>query len=92
MILTKLIITTGTGLLMYTGAGCFAPTIVADDGDVVTLKYGPWASQSEIIAKADAMCAEYDKIAELTTDLEIDLEPGFHYATFECLADEPPTT
>jgi hypothetical protein len=92
MILTKSIITAGTGLLMYTGAGCFAPTIVEDDGNVVTLKYGPWATQSEILAKADAMCGEYDKVAELTADVEIDLEPGFHYATFSCLADEPPVT
>ena len=91
MILTKSIITAGAGLLMYTGAGCFAPTIVADDGEVVTLKYGPWATQSEIIAKADSMCAEHDKVAELAVDIEADLEPGFRYATFECLEDEPVT-
>ena len=91
MILTKSTIAAGTGLLMYTGAGCFAPTIVQDDGEVVTLKYGPWATQSEIIAKAEAMCAEYDKIAELTENVEIELEPGFHYATFDCLEDDPVT-
>jgi len=92
MILTKSIITAGTGLLMYTGAGCFAPTIVADDGNVVTLKYGPWATISEIYAKADSMCAEHDKVAELSVNEEAELEPGFYYATFECLEDEPPVT
>ncbi len=92
MILTKSIITAGTGLLMYTGAGCFAPTIVTDDGEVVTLKYGPWATQSEVIAKADAMCAEYDKIAKLAVDVEAELEPSFRYATFDCIEDEPPVT
>ena len=91
MILTKSIIGAGTGLLMYTGAVCFAPTIVQDDGEVVTLKYGPWATQSEIAAKAEAMCAEYEKVAELTTDVVDDLEPSFRYATFECLEDEPVT-
>lgn len=92
MILTKSIFSAGAGLLMYTGAGCFAPTIVEDDGNVVTLKYGPWATQSEIIAKADAMCAEHDKFAELVVDTEADLEPGFRYATFDCLSDEAPVT
>lgn len=91
MILSKTIITAGTGLLMYTGAGCFSPTIVEDNGEMVTLKYGPWATKGEIHAKADAMCGEYDKIAELASDVEADLEPGFFYATFECIEDEPIT-
>jgi len=92
MILTKSIIAAGTGLLMHTGAGCFAPTIVTDDGDIVTLKYGPWATLSEIASKAETICAEYDRVAELSVNVEADLEPGFFYATFDCLEDEPPVT
>lgn len=92
MILSKSIITAGAGVLMYTGAGCFSPTIIEDDGEVVTLKYGPWAAKSEIFAKADSMCAEHGKAAELAADVEADLEPGFYYATFDCIEDDAPVT
>ncbi len=92
MLLSKSIIVAGTGLLMQAGAGCFSPTIVADDGDIVTLKYGPWATVSEVHSKADAMCGEYDKIAELSVDVEDTFEPGFRYATFDCVEDDTPIT
>lgn len=92
MILSKSIVVAGAGLLMQTGAGCFAPTIIADDGNIVTLKYGPWATVSEIHSKADAICGEYDKIAELAVDVEDTFEPGFRYATFDCIDDDPSVT
>ena len=92
MILLKSLIAGGTGLLMYTGAGCFSPTIIEDDGDQVTLKYGPWATAGEVQSKADAMCAAYDREALLHTDVPDDFEDNFRRATFDCVPPEAPIT
>ena len=72
-------------LLLQTGAGCFSPTILAYDASTVVLKYGPWATVSEIQGKADQLCGEHDKLAQLVADEDELLEPGFRTATFACL-------
>lgn len=81
-------ISAGAGLLMYVGAGCFAPTIIEDDGDVVILKYGPWDTAHEVFGRAEMLCDAYDKTAEPVSDEAIDLEPDFRYATFDCVSAE----
>lgn len=83
---------TAAGMLVYAGAGCFAPTIVENDGMVVTLKYGSWATPHEVNGRAASLCAAHDKIARLVDDTEAELEPPFRYATFECVSPEAPTT
>ncbi len=85
-------ISAGAGLLIHVGAGCFAPTIVEDDGNVVVLKYGPWDTAHEILGRADALCDAYGKIAEPVSDEAVDLEPDFRYATFDCVSEELPST
>lgn len=85
MIVAKSIVAAGAGLLMQAGAGCFSPTILEDDGEVVILLYGPWATVSEIGAKAEHMCAEHDREAELVFDTESFIEPSFREATFACI-------
>ncbi len=92
MILTKLTISAVSGLLMYTGAGCFSPTIVEDNGEVVTLKYGPWETPHELQGRADLLCSAHDKVAELASDTAADLDPTFRFATFDCVPTETPTT
>ncbi len=85
MIVAKSIVAAATGLLTYVGAGCFSPTILEDDGQVVILRYGPWATVSEIGAKAESICASYDREAELVVDVESLAEPHFREATFACV-------
>ena len=92
MILLKTLAGAGAGLLMQVGAGCFAPTVLVDDGQVVALKYGPWASVGEIQRTADALCAAHDKHAVLREDVAADLDPSFRRATFDCAAAEAPLT
>ncbi len=88
MILTKSLIAVAAGLIMQAGAGCFSPTILEDNGEIVTLRYGPWATAWEIASKAEKMCEEYDRAAELVADVESLAEPNFREATFVCHADE----
>lgn len=88
MIVAKAIAAAGAGLLMQAGAGCFSPTILEHDEEVVILRYGPWATVSEIAAKADSLCADYDRTAELVADAESLAEPGFREATFACLGSD----
>jgi hypothetical protein len=88
----KPLVVAGAGLLMQTGAGCLTPTIVADDGDMIMLKYGAWDSLAEVQRKAEAMCAEDGRVAYLSADIVDDFEPVFRYATFDCIGDEPPST
>ena len=85
MIVMKSIAAAGVGLLAHVGAGCFSPTILEDDGEVVTLRYGPWATAPEVGVKAERMCAEYDRSAELVADVESLAEPSFREATFACI-------
>ena len=85
MFITKSVIAAGTGILMYAGAGCISPTIVEDNGDVVTLKYGPWETAHELLGRADALCDAHDKTARLARDASADLDPPFRYATFDCM-------
>ena len=92
MIVAQSVVLAGAGLLMQVGAGCFSPTILEDDGEVVTLRYGPWATVSEIGAKAEHMCGEYDREAELVVDMESLTEPNFREATFACVEPELGTT
>lgn len=84
MILAKSLFA-GAGMLVYAGAGCFSPTILEDNGEIVMLRYGPWATVGEVSAKADAMCGEYDRAAALVADAESLAEPGFREATFACV-------
>ena len=69
MIVSKFLLTVGASLFVQAGAGCFSPTIIEDDGEVVILRYGPWATASEVASKAERMCAEHDRDAELVADL-----------------------
>ncbi len=86
MIVSKFFLAAGAGLLIQAGAGCFSPTIVEDDGEVVILRYGPWATVSEVASKARHICAEHDREAELVADAEALTEPNFREATFACVA------
>ena len=90
MLIIKML--TAAGMLVYAGAGCFAPTIVENDGTVVTLKYGSWETPHEVNGRVAALCAAHDKIARLVDDYEAVLEPPFRYATFDCVSPEEPTT
>ncbi|MBL29043.1 MAG: hypothetical protein CMM50_16010 [Rhodospirillaceae bacterium] len=75
----------GTGLLMQVGAGCFSPTIVSNDSEAVSLKYGPYETFTEVQGKAKTMCAVHDKTAALIMEEEI--EDGFRVAHFACVAE-----
>lgn len=83
---------TAAGMLVHAGAGRFAPTIVENDGTVVTLKYGSWETPHEVNGRAASLCAAHDKIARLVDDYEAELEPPFRSATFECVSPQTPTT
>lgn len=89
MFIAKSIVAAGTGLLMHVGAGCFSPTILEDDGETVTLRYGPWATVVEISSKAEHMCAEHGRDAHLVADTESLAEPNFREATFACVEPAP---
>ena len=86
MIVSKFLLAVGASLFVQAGAGCFSPTIIEDDGEVVILRYGPWATASEVASKAERMCAEHDRDAELVADAEALAEPNFREATFACIA------
>lgn len=92
MILFKTLTAAGAGLLMQVGAGCFAPTVLVDDGETVALKYGRWESTWEVQGRAEALCAAHGKAAVLREDVAADLEPDFRRATFDCVAGEEPLT
>lgn len=89
MFVAKSIVVAGAGLLMQVGAGCFSPIILEDDGETVTLRYGPWATVAEIGPKAEHLCAEHGRDAELVTDAESLAEPNFREATFACVEPAP---
>jgi hypothetical protein len=72
----------GIGLLMQVGAVCLASTVIAHDGDGVTLEFGPWATIAEIQGKAHQLCGEHGKIASLGQ--QTNAESGFRVAAFDC--------
>ena len=92
MILLKTL--AAAGLLVQAGAGCLAPTVLVDNGEVVTLKFGAWETVWELQGRADALCAAHDgdKEAVLHSDLPDDFDPNFRHATFDCVGPEAPAT
>lgn len=85
MILLKPIVSAGFGALVYAGAGCLAPTVLQNDGEVVVLKYGTWETAHELEGRAAALCDLHGKVARLAADEAVARDPLFRTATFDCL-------
>jgi len=87
MIATAKFIAAASGLLMYAGAGCFAPTVVSEDAEQVVLKAGPWDTEGELQGRADQLCGRHGKAARRDDGIDLAaLEGGFVEVRFACVS------